>query len=52
MRCVDATFGNNDRWIAIRSYQDENWHNLVQQWKYANLHVAHVSRSIKKSEQP
>ena len=37
-----ATFGNNDRWIAIQNYQDKNWENLVQLWKYSILHFAHV----------
>lgn len=41
-----ATFGNNDRWIAIQDYQHENWHNLVQLWKYANLHLIHVIRNV------
>jgi hypothetical protein len=41
-----ATFGNNDRWIAIQDYQNENWYNLVQHWKYANLHVAHIIANI------
>lgn len=41
-----ATNGNNDRWIAIQDYQHENWHNLVQLWKYANLHLIHVVRNI------
>ena len=42
-----ATFGNNDRWIAIQNYQDENWENLVQLWKYSILHFAHVILQIK-----
>ena len=25
-----AANGNNDRWIAIQNYQDENWENLIQ----------------------
>ena len=37
-----ANFGNNDRWIAIQDYQSENWTNLVQLWKYINLHIVHV----------
>ena len=41
-----ATFGNNDRWIAIQDYQHENWHDLVQLWKYANLHLIHVIRNV------
>lgn len=41
-----ATYGNNERWIAIQNYQDENWEILVQHWKYSNLHLAHVIRNI------
>ena len=41
-----ATYGNNDRWIAIQNYQDENWQNLVQHWKFSNLHFAHVIQQI------
>ncbi len=41
-----ATFGNNDRWIAIQDYQHEDWHNLVQLWKFSNLHVIHVIRNV------
>jgi hypothetical protein len=41
-----ANLGNNDRWIAIQNYQDEEWNNLVQLWKYTNIHLAHVIRNI------
>jgi len=41
-----ATMGNNDRWIAIQDYQHENWYNLVQLWKYANLHFVHVVQNV------
>ncbi|MBN2215219.1 MAG: DinB family protein [Bacteroidales bacterium] len=41
-----ATYGNNDRWIAIQNYQDENWNNLVQLWKYSNLHIIHVINNV------
>jgi hypothetical protein len=41
-----ATLGNNDRWIAIQDYQHEHWYNLVQIWKYANLHFVHVVRNV------
>lgn len=41
-----ATYGNNDRWIAIQNYQDENWENLVRHWKYSNLHFAHVIQNV------
>lgn len=41
-----ATNGNNDRWIAIQDYQHENWQNLIQLWKYMNLHLVHIIRNI------
>jgi hypothetical protein len=41
-----ASHGNNDRWIAIQNYQEEDWHDLVQLWKYSNLHFVHVTRNI------
>ena len=37
-----ANLGNNDRWISIQNYQHENWYDLVQLWKYLNIHIAHV----------
>lgn len=37
-----ANLGNNDRWVWIQNYQTEIWHDLVQLWKYANLHLVHV----------
>uniref|UniRef100_UPI003216ABB0 hypothetical protein n=1 Tax=uncultured Draconibacterium sp. TaxID=1573823 RepID=UPI003216ABB0 len=41
-----ATYGNNDRWIAIQNYQNEDWDNLVQLWKYAHLHLIHIIENI------
>lgn len=41
-----ASNGNNDRWIAIQDYQNENWQNLVQLWKYAHLHLIHVIGNV------
>lgn len=41
-----ATNGNNDRWIAIQNYQNEDWYNLVQLWKYSNIHVTHVINHV------
>ena len=40
-----ATFGNNDRWIAIQNYQNENWNTLVQLMKYSLLHICHVIKN-------
>ena len=41
-----ATNGNNDRWISIQNYQDENWENLVQHWKYSHIHMIHVIENV------
>lgn len=41
-----ATYGNNDRWITIQNYENENWTNLVQLWKFAHLHYLHVIQNI------
>jgi hypothetical protein len=41
-----ASFGNNDRWIAIQNYQEENWLSMVQLWKFSMLHICHVIKNI------
>ena len=41
-----ANLGNNDRWIAIQNYQDENWEDLIQLWKYSNYHITHVINNV------
>lgn len=41
-----ATDGNNDRWIAIQDYQNEDWPNMIQLWKYSLLHFCHVIHHV------
>lgn len=41
-----ATNGNNDRWIAIQNYQDEQWGDLIQIWKYIHIHLVHVINNV------
>jgi len=41
-----ATFGNNDRWIAIQNYQNEDWSNMIQLWKYSLIHFCHIITNI------
>jgi hypothetical protein len=41
-----ATYGNNDKWIAIQNYENENWENLVQLWNYTHLHFLHVIGNV------
>jgi hypothetical protein len=41
-----ASFGNNDRWIAIQDYQNEDWYSLIQLWKYSLSHLCHVIKNV------
>jgi hypothetical protein len=41
-----ATFGNNDRWIAIQNYNGEEWSDLIQLWKYSYIHFCHVIKNV------
>jgi hypothetical protein len=41
-----ASNGNNDKWIAIQNYQDEDWETLVKLWRYANIHLVHVIKNV------
>jgi hypothetical protein len=45
-----ASHGNNDRWIAIQGYQQEDWNTIVNLWKYSNLHLVHVINHIDPSK--
>ena len=45
-----ASHGNNDRWIAIQNYEQEDWFNLIQLWKFSNIHTAHVFRNVDPSK--
>ncbi len=45
-----ATFGNNDRWIAIQNYQNEDWNNMIQLWKFSLIHFCHVINNADKSK--
>ena len=45
-----ASNGNNDRWIAIQNYQEEDWDLLISHWKFSNLHLIHLIRNIDPSK--
>jgi hypothetical protein len=45
-----ATNGNNDRWIAIQNYQDENWEDMINLWKYSNIHILHIIKNVDSSK--
>jgi len=42
-----ATFGNNDRWIAIQDYQNEDWFNMINLWKYSLMHFCNIIKNVK-----
>lgn len=37
---------DNDLWITLQDYQHEDWKNLVQLWKFYNLHIIQVIRTV------
>ncbi|HSE34041.1 MAG TPA: DinB family protein [Pyrinomonadaceae bacterium] len=53
-RFVRAQFTNalvfpgyeQDRWVDVQHYNDEDWSQLVQLWKLYNLHLAHLASFI------
>lgn len=41
---------DNDLWIALQDFQTEDWNNLIQLWKYFNLHMVQVIKSVDPSK--
>jgi hypothetical protein len=41
-----ATSGNNDRWIAIQNYENEDWTIMIMLWRYSLLHFCHVINNV------
>lgn len=37
---------DNDLWIVLQDYQQTDWTNLVQLWKFYNLHIIQVIKSV------
>jgi hypothetical protein len=50
----DLTFNDyrqdNDLWIALQDFQNADWNNLIQLWKYFNLHMIQVIKSVDQSK--
>jgi hypothetical protein len=44
-----ANLGNNDRWIAIQNFQEEDWGELVRLWAAVNRHMVHLIRHVDES---
>jgi hypothetical protein len=45
-----ANLGNNERWIAIQNFQEEEWKELVGLWAAVNRHVVHLFRQVDASK--
>jgi len=45
-----ANLGNNDRWIAIQNYQEEDWEELVRLWAAVNRHLVHLIAQVNESK--
>lgn len=37
---------DNDLWIALQDYQRADWNTTIQLWKYYNLHMIQVIKSV------
>jgi len=37
---------DNDLWIALQDYQNADWLTIIQLWKYYNLHMIQVIKSV------
>ena len=41
---------HNDLWIALQDYQHADWNNLIQLWKYYNLHLIRIINVVDESK--
>lgn len=37
---------DNDLWIVVQDYQHTDWINLVQLWKFYNLHIIQIIKTV------
>jgi hypothetical protein len=40
---------HNEKWILMQNYQETNWEDLLNLWKFYNYHLVHVFRNINKN---
>jgi len=40
----------NDTWVSIQHYQDEDKNTIIQLWKYFNLHLAYIIDNVDEFE--
>lgn len=41
---------DNNLWLQLQDYQNEDWNSLVQLWKFYNLHIIQVIQSVDESK--
>jgi hypothetical protein len=41
---------DNDLWIALQDYQNADWNTSIQLWKFYNLHMIQVIKSVDQSK--
>ena len=41
---------DNDLWIVLQDYQNADWNTIIQLWKYYNLHMIQVIKSVDQSK--
>ncbi|KAF0130177.1 MAG: hypothetical protein FD155_1963 [Bacteroidetes bacterium] len=41
---------HNDLWISLQDYENADWFILIQLWKYYNLHMIQVIKSVDMSK--
>lgn len=41
---------DNDLWISLQDYENSDWFSLIQLWKYYNLHMIQVIKSVDMSK--
>lgn len=39
-----------DAWVAVQRYNDEQWSRLVELWRQYNLHLVHVMSAVPETE--
>lgn len=37
---------DNNLWMALQDYQHADWLNLIQLWKFYNLHILQIIQSV------
>lgn len=37
---------DNDLWITLQDYQNADWQNLIQLWKFYNLHIIQLIQAV------